>query len=53
MLEEEDWIFRPVVRGVLRGESLLDGTVDLAFIVLLNEALDVDAENQYRLNKAR
>lgn len=48
MVEEEDWLFRPVVRGVLKAESLIDGTVDLAFVALLNEALDVETENQAR-----
>lgn len=48
MMEEEDWLFRPVIRGLLKAESLADGTVDLAFVAMLNEALDVQDENQYR-----
>ena len=36
---------RPVVSGMCRYESLKDGTVDLAVIALMNEALDVKAEN--------
>lgn len=39
---------RPVLRGLVKAESLLDGTVDLAFIALLNEALDVEQENTHR-----
>lgn len=52
MIGGEDWLFRPVLRHLIKAESLLDGSVDLAYIALLNEALDVDAENQHRLKKA-
>lgn len=48
MVGEEDWLFRPVLRGLIKGESLLDGSVDLEFIALLNEAIDVESENQAR-----
>ena len=48
MVGHEDWLFRPVLRGMLKAESLQDGTVDLAFIGLLNEAIDVEQENMYR-----
>lgn len=48
MIGEEDWIFRPVMRGMIKAESLLDGSVDLAFIDLLNEAIEIEAENTYR-----
>ena len=40
MADGEDWLFRPVVRGVMKGESLLDSSIDLTFIALCNEALD-------------
>jgi len=36
---------RPVVKGMCRFESLKDGSIDLADIALMNEALDVMAEN--------
>lgn len=42
----EDWLLRPVVRGMCRYESLLNGTVSLDDIALMNEALDVVAENE-------
>jgi hypothetical protein len=48
MVESEDWLFRPVMRNMIRAESLLDGTIDLAYIALLNEAIDVENENQRR-----
>lgn len=42
----EDWLLRPVVRQLCRYESLKDGTLDLADIALMNEALDVIEENR-------
>lgn len=33
-------------------ESLKDGTLDLEDVALMNEALDVQAENQARIQKA-
>jgi len=52
MAEGEDWLFRPVVAGMVRAESLVDGSVDLEFLAIVNEALDVKAENEYRARKA-
>lgn len=40
-----DWLLRPVIKGMCRYESLKDGTIDLADIALMNDALDVLAEN--------
>lgn len=48
MIGGEDKLFRPVVEGVLAPERLLDGSVDLQFVMLLNEAMDIKAENQRR-----
>lgn len=47
----EDWILRPVIKGMCRYESLKDGTLDLADIALMNDALDVVAENQQLANE--
>lgn len=52
MGEKEDWLFRPVLARVLAPEKLLDGTVDLEYVAALNEALDVQAENQRRAHEA-
>lgn len=52
MFEGESWLLRPVMEGMCRYESLVDGTLDLKDIVIMNEALDVRAENQYRMEKA-
>lgn len=43
-----DWLLRPVIRGFCRFESLKDGTMDLADIALLNDAADLQDENQRR-----
>ena len=48
---DEDWLLRPVLRRLCLYESLKDGTLDLADIALLNEAIDVEAENEYRARK--
>lgn len=51
MTSGEDWLLRPVLRGLCKYESLLEGAVMLIDIAKLNEALDVEAENQRRLNR--
>jgi hypothetical protein len=47
-----DWVFRPVLRGVFRGESLFDGTVGMMELAMANQALDVQDENQYLYQEA-
>ena len=42
-----------VTAGMCRFESLKDGTVDLADIALMNDALDVVADNEYLVEEAR
>ena len=37
---------RPVLRGACRYESLLDGTLSLGDIARINDALDVQDENE-------
>jgi hypothetical protein len=44
-----DWILRPVVYGMCKYESLIDGTLDLCDVATLNEAIDVKNENEYRM----
>jgi len=51
MASGEDWLLRPVLRGLCKYESLLDGTLRLVDISKLNEALDVEAENQRRMKE--
>lgn len=51
MSGQEDWLMRPVLRGLCKYESLLDGTLDLVDISIMNEALNVDDENRSRIVK--
>lgn len=51
MDQGEDWLLRPVMRQMCSYESLKSGVVGLSDIALMNEALDVELENQYRLRK--
>jgi hypothetical protein len=46
------WLMRPVMEGMCTFESLLDGTLDLSHIALMNDALDVRAENAWRAQDA-
>ncbi|MCH7331351.1 hypothetical protein MMP70_16885 [Acinetobacter modestus] len=46
MPDQEDWLLRPVIKGMCRFESLKDGTLDLADIALMNDALNVVADNE-------
>ncbi len=52
MPEWESWILRPVMRKMCLYESLKDGTLDLVDIAKMNEALDVEAENERRYREA-
>lgn len=48
-----DWCFRPVDRGWLSAESLVNGAIDLAFLAEVNEAIDVVEENERRVRDAK
>ncbi len=48
MTQKEDWIMRPVLRGLCRYESLLTGVIGLEDVARMNEAIDVEHENQRR-----
>lgn len=45
------YLLRPVHAGMCRFESIKDGTLTLADIALMNESLDVEAENNYLIKK--
>lgn len=45
-------MLRPVLRGLCKYESLKDGTLDLCDIALMNDALDVQDENEARYREA-
>ena len=42
----------PVLAGMCKFESLKDGTIDLYDIALMNDALTVRAENEYRAQES-
>lgn len=42
----EDWLMRPVIAGLCKFESLKDGSIDLADLALMNDALQVQQDNQ-------
>jgi hypothetical protein len=48
----DDWLMRPVLHGMCRFESLKNGAVDLYDIALMNDALDVQDENERRLSES-
>lgn len=52
MSEGLDWLYRPVLAGILPESALYDGSVDLARVSRLNEALDAQAENERRYHEA-
>jgi hypothetical protein len=43
---------RPVLRGIIRYESLIDGTLSLFDLSEINDALDVADENERRIRAA-
>ncbi len=52
MNDGEDWVMRPVLRGLCKYESLMDCTLDLGDVARMNSAIDVEVENEKRMRKA-
>lgn len=52
MQDGSDWLMRPVLQGMCLYSELIDGTLDLMDVALMNEALDCDEVNQGRLSEA-
>lgn len=48
MIGGEEVLFRPVSCGYYHADRLLDGSIDLAFVMLCNEAIDIERENDRR-----
>lgn len=48
-----DWLLRPVLCQCCSYESLINGTMDLGDVAILNNALDVKNENEIRLSRAQ
>ena len=53
MPEGEDFLWRPILRGVMRERDLYDRRVNLERFVVANEALDILDENETRIEKWR
>lgn len=49
----EDWLMRPILRGLCSYESLKNGVLDLADFALMNQAIDVELENTRRLQNGK
>lgn len=47
-----DWLLRPVIAGMCRYESLVDGTLTMVDISIMNDALDVRADNEHLATEA-
>lgn len=43
---------RPVLAGMCRYESLLNGVLSICDIALMNDALDVRADNEYLMRES-
>ena len=52
MPENEDWVMRPVLKRMCLYESLKNGTIDLEDIAKMNDAIDVENENERRYREA-
>lgn len=51
MADDEDWLWRPVIDGLCKYESMIDGTLSLEDVSIMNEMLDVRAENERRIRE--
>lgn len=49
--EGDDWVMRPVLAGLCTYTELTD-RLNLVDVARMNDALDVQAENRYRIEKA-
>lgn len=50
--DDMDYLMRPVLRGMCRYESLVDSTLGLEDIALMNDAIDAQDENASRAQEA-
>lgn len=52
MPDGEDYLLGPVMAGMCKYESLIDGTLALYDVAVMNDALAVKAENERRHREA-
>jgi hypothetical protein len=53
MSSEEDWLLRPVIRGLCKYESLKDSSLDLEDFARMNDALDIIDHNDRLLTEPK
>lgn len=53
MADGDDWLLRPVLEGMCKYESLVDGTLGMEDVARMNDALDVKYENEMRYRRAQ
>jgi hypothetical protein len=51
MPDDENWLWRPVLEGIVRYESMISTELDLNDWANMNDALDVRDENRRRLDE--
>ena len=51
--DEIDFIMKPVLRGLCKYESMIDGTLSIYDVSLLNATIDVYDENQLRYSESQ
>ncbi|WP_448952129.1 DUF6889 family protein [Labrys neptuniae] len=47
-----DWPLRPCRAGLCQYRDLLDGALSIEHLAMMNDLLDVEAENTYRAQEA-
>lgn len=48
MPDGEDWLYQPVSEGLCKYESLIDGTLGLEDVAIMNDIIAVREENKAR-----
>lgn len=52
MPDDEGWLYRPMMRGLCKYESLLDGSIGMVDLAVMNDLIDVQDENDARARRS-
>lgn len=52
MADGEDWLMRPVLRGLVPYRTMIEPGLTLEDFARMIDAMEVEAENQYRIQQA-
>jgi len=52
MADGEDWLMRPVLRGLVPYRTMIKPGLTLEDFARMIDAMEVEAENQYRIQQA-